>query len=242
VSADESESRPSPLAGPRFRARTCSAAECGLRFPVPCDADGNTTLGHACPLCGAPTVITDAPYSSVEAPREGENQSGLRSSRVVARCELMALLDNIRSLKNVGSIVRTADGVGLAHLVCAGVTPAPDHPGLAKTALGAERSVPWSRKPDAVRAAAELVADGWALWALEGGEQATSLFDPAIARASEGARICLVVGHEVSGIDPRILAMSERVLFIPMLGHKGSLNVSVAFGVATYCLRFGALR
>ncbi len=225
MSADENESRR------RFRARTCSAATCGLRFPVDCDADGNTTLGSTCPLCGSATVASDDPYATDEAPR-GE-------ARVVARCELAALLDNLRSLRNVGSIVRTADGVGLAHLVCAGVTPTPDHPGLAKTALGAERMVPWSRRADAVRAAAELVTDGWALWALEGGPRASSIFDPEVAAAREGRRICLVVGHEVSGIDPRILAMAERVLFIPMLGHKGSLNVSVAFGVAAYVLRFG---
>jgi 23S rRNA (guanosine2251-2'-O)-methyltransferase len=223
VSADENEGRR------RFRARTCTAATCGLRFPVDVDADGNSTLGSTCPLCGSATVLADAPYSTDEAPRA--------ETRAVARCELAALLDNLRSLRNVGSIVRTADGVGLAHLVCAGVTPTPDHPGLAKTALGAERSVSWSRRPDAVRAAAELVADGWVLWALEGGARATSLFDPALAPA--GRRVCLVVGHEVSGIDPRILAMAERVVFIPMLGHKGSLNVSVAFGVAAYVLRFG---
>lgn len=219
----------------RFRARTCSAADCGLRFPVDCDADGTSTLGLACPLCGAPTELADPPYSTDEAPRS-RTDGGIP----IGRCVLAALLDNIRSLRNVGSIIRAADGVGLAHLVLAGITPTPDHPGLAKTALGAERSVPWTRSPDAVRAAAELVADGWALWALEGGPRATSLFDAELAAARDGARICLVVGHEVSGIDPRVLAMCERVLFIPMLGHKGSLNVAVAFGVAAYVLRFGS--
>ncbi|HET6582797.1 MAG TPA: TrmH family RNA methyltransferase [Nannocystaceae bacterium] len=215
----------------RFRARTCSAADCGLRFPVDCDADGTSTLGRTCPLCGAPTLPCDPPYSTDEAPRP---EHGARP-----RCELAALLDNIRSLRNVGSIVRAADGVGLGRIVFAGITPTPDHPGLAKTALGAERCVPWSRGADAVRAAAELVAEGWALWALEGGARATSIFDPQIASASAGARVCLVVGHEVSGIDPRVLALCERVLFIPMLGHKGSLNVAVAFGIAAYVLRFG---
>lgn len=200
-----------------------------------CDADGASALGLQCPLCGAATVLADPPYATDEAPRS--RPDGVAP---IERCVLAALLDNIRSLRNVGSIVRAADGVGLAHLVLAGITPTPDHPGLAKTALGAERSVPWARAPDAVCAAAELVTDGWALWALEGGPRATSLFDPALAAARAGARVCLVVGHEVSGIDPRVLAMCERVLFIPMLGHKGSLNVAVAFGVAAYVLRFGA--
>jgi len=174
-------------------------------------------------------VLTDAAYTTDEAPRP----------HTEARCELAALLDNVRSLRNVGSIVRTADGVGLAHLVLGGVTPTPDHPGMAKTALGAERTIAWTHRPDAVPAAAEHAAAGWSLWALEGGARACSLFDPDTARASLGARILLVVGHEVSGIDPRILELCERVLFIPMLGHKGSLNVSVAFGIAAYVLRFG---
>jgi 23S rRNA (guanosine2251-2'-O)-methyltransferase len=151
---------------------------------------------------------------------------------------LRALLDNVRSLRNVGSMFRTSDGAGVEHLYLGGITPTPDHPKLAKTALGAERRVAWSHAPDAARLAAELVAAGHRLWALEGGEASDSLF--AVDHSDlAGVDLCLVVGHEISGVDPRISRVCERVVHLPMLGIKNSLNVSVAFGVAAYTLRFG---
>lgn len=218
----------------RFRSRRCTATACGLRFPV---ADGSP-LGARCPLCGSPTAWVDEAYAThgIGAPpapaAHGE------------RLRVEALLDNIRSLSNVGSMFRTADGAGLAHLYLGGITPTPAHPKLAKTALGAERFIAWSRHPDAAVAAAELVAGGRRLWALEGGPRSTSIFDPAVAKAAAELRasdqtLVLVLGHEVSGVDPRIIEQCERVIHLPMLGHKDSLNVSVALGVAAYVLRFG---
>lgn len=152
---------------------------------------------------------------------------------------LEVLLDNVRSLSNVGSIFRAADGAGVAHITLGGVSPTPDHPKLAKTALGAERSVPWGHHPDPVAAALGLLQRGCRLWAIEGGPRSASLFEPSImaARPVEGT-VVLVLGHEVSGVDPRVLALCERVLHLPMEGSKSSLNVSVAFGIAAYTLRF----
>jgi 23S rRNA (guanosine2251-2'-O)-methyltransferase len=222
-------------ASARFRSRRCTAADrCGLRFPV---ADGSP-LGARCPSCGAPTEWVDAPYPThgviPEASREGPS----------ARLRVEALLDNIRSLSNVGSMFRTADGAGVAHLYLGGITPSPEHPKLAKTALGAERWVPWSRHPDASTAAAELCARGRRLWALEGGPRSTSIFDHDVTRGATELRegghvVVLVLGHEVSGVDPRVLDQCERVVHLPMMGTKDSLNVSVALGVAAYVLRFG---
>jgi tRNA G18 (ribose-2'-O)-methylase SpoU len=151
--------------------------------------------------------------------------------------EVEVLFDNIRSLRNVGSMFRTADGVGIRHIHLSGVTPTPEHQGLAKTALGAERSVAWTHHRDGATAAVALRRDGLRLWALEGGPHSTSLFD--VVTGPREPAIVLVLGHEVAGIDPRILKLCDRVLRLPMLGIKGSLNVSVAFGVAAYLLRFG---
>lgn len=217
----------------RFRSRHCTAADCGLRFPV---TDGSP-LGERCPICGAPTEWVDPPYATHGVGPGAEPVAG-------PRLRVEALLDNIRSLRNVGSMFRTADGAGLAHLHLGGVTPSPAHPKLAKTALGAERSVSWSRHPDACAAAAALVGGGRRLWALEGGPRSSSIFDPAVALAvaALGAEdtVVLVLGHEVSGVDPRIVDLCERVIHLPMMGIKDSLNVSVALGVAAYVLRFGA--
>jgi tRNA G18 (ribose-2'-O)-methylase SpoU len=150
--------------------------------------------------------------------------------------KIVALLDNIRSLRNVGSMFRTADGVGVAHMHLGGVTPTPDHPGLAKTALGAERTVPWTYHADSVQAAVGLRSQGQRLWALEGGSRSRSIFD--VMGELAGPTVALVLGHEVAGIDPRILEVCDRVVRLPMVGIKGSLNVSVALGVAAFALRY----
>lgn len=153
---------------------------------------------------------------------------------------LAALLDNVRSLTNVGSMVRTADGVGLEHIYIGGFTPTLAHPKLPKTALGAEQHVSWSHHPDSTAVAHDLRAQGCTLWALEGGEASMSLFEPQVlAERPRSGTLVLVVGHEVSGVDRRILDQCDRIVHIPMMGHKGSLNVSVAFGIAAYTIRFG---
>jgi tRNA G18 (ribose-2'-O)-methylase SpoU len=172
-------------------------------------------------------VFSGEPYVTPAAPGADEAPA----------VRLSALLDNIRSLRNVGSIFRTADGAGVEHLYLGGITPTPDHPKLAKTALGAELEVPWTHGPDAAALAAALVAQGHRLWALEGGDS-DSVFEARPARGDDDRPIVLVLGHEVSGVDPRILRLCQRVVHIPMLGIKDSLNVSVAFGVAVYSLRF----
>ena len=208
-----------------YRTRKCSSTACGLRFPV----EDGSELGQACPLCGTATELVDRPYAT----------HGVTPHAAGGHVELEVLLDNVRSLTNVGSMFRTADGVGIVHMHLGGVTPTPAHPKLAKTALGAEATVPWTRHPDAAAAAASLAAQGKRLWALEGGDRSLSLFDPRVRAALPGPTIVLVLGHEVSGIDPRILDLCDHVLHLPMLGTKDSLNVSVAMGVAAYALRFG---
>ncbi|MBK6923293.1 MAG: hypothetical protein IPH07_38250 [Deltaproteobacteria bacterium] len=230
----------------RFRARLC-AGGCGLRFPV----DDGSPLGERCPLCGAPTQFVDEPYTSAEVPTPAQDRPTTHAQTASAASvdlgagagghtrRLGLLLDNVRSLRNVGGIFRTADGVGVSLAVLAGITPTPAHPGFAKTALGAELSVPWRRHADAIEAATQCLAEGWSLWALEGGERAVDLFAAQTRAAAHDRAVMLVLGHEVSGVDPRVLALCERVVFIPMLGHKRSLNVSVAFGIAAYALRAG---
>lgn len=208
----------------RFVARQCVAPGCRLRFPVALGSG----LGEACPHCGAPTEADPEPYHSEEA------RSPAAAAAPGPPAE--ALLDNVRSLKNVGSMFRTADGAGLRRMHLAGFTPTPEHAAMAKTSLGAEKTVPWTLHRDGAAAAAELVGAGYRLWALEGGPRATSWFEALEER--EGPPIVIVVGHEVSGIDPRILSCCDRVLTLPMHGLKGSLNVSVAFGIALYSLRF----
>jgi tRNA G18 (ribose-2'-O)-methylase SpoU len=147
-----------------------------------------------------------------------------------------ALLDNIRSVYNVGSIFRTADGAGLRHLHLCGITPPPDHPKTAKTALGAEQAVAWTQYRNGLDAAVTLQERGCQLWAIEDSSQAESLFAAPIL--PDGLPIVLVVGNEIAGIDPEILDRCDRILYIPMQGRKKSLNVASAFAIAAYAVRF----
>lgn len=210
----------------RFQQRVCEGPACGLRFPV---GEGSE-LGSRCPICGAPTKFVDEAYATHE----------IRERRAASGPALEVLLDNVRSLTNVGSMFRTADAAALAHMHLGGFTPTPTHPKLAKTALGAEGSVAWTHHADPFKAAQALVAAGRRLWALEGGPRSEDLFEVLDhAGGPDDPTLVLVCGHEVSGVDPRIVAVCERVVRIPMAGIKGSLNVSVAFGIAVYALRHG---
>jgi tRNA G18 (ribose-2'-O)-methylase SpoU len=210
----------------RHQQRKCESPACGLRFPVA----AGSPLGASCPLCGAPTHFIDEAYDTHE----------VHETRVAAGPRVEVLLDNVSSLSNVGSIFRTADGAEVAHLYLCGFTPTPAPPKLAKTSLGAERSVAWSQHADPTVIADRLRESGKRLWALEGGSRSRDLFELVTQAGGPGeAPIVLVLGHEVSGVDPRVVARCDEVVRIPMAGIKGSLNVSVAFGIAAYLLRHG---
>lgn len=147
----------------------------------------------------------------------------------IERLPVAVLLDNVRSLYNVGAFFRTADAVRAASIVVAGITPTPDDPRIAKTALGAERSVTWSRPPEAAAAIDELRSRGFEIAAVETSLHAVDLFDwrPRFP-------VCVVFGHEVDGIAPPLLERCDVHVRIPTLGAKGSINVATAGGVVLY--------
>lgn len=207
----------------RFHLRQCERPSCRFRFPV---TDARQT-GEVCPHCGAPTGLV-LEYPRGERPSPPTNTTGPH---------VEALLDNIRSVYNVGSIFRTADGAGLRHLHLCGITPPPDHPKTAKTALGAEQAVAWTQYRNGLDTAVALQERGCHLWAIEDSPPAESLF--AAPPVPDGLPVVLVVGNEIAGIDPDILARCDRILRIPMQGRKKSLNVATAFGIAAYAVRFG---
>ncbi len=196
---------------------------CRFRFPV---GPGQSDL-EICPKCGGPLQRIENPYTDLTVESAPLITNGL---------EVEALLDNIRSTFNVGAMFRTADGAGVRHMHLAGVTPTPDHPKVGKTALGAEYAVPWTLHWDSLEAVRLAKQQGMRLWALEGGQEARSLFELGAER--EWSPIMLAVGNEVSGLDPGILELCDKRISIPMQGVKRSLNVSIAFGVAVYYLKY----
>lgn len=158
---------------------------------------------------------------------------------------LVGILYDVRSVHNVGSIFRTADGAGFEKLYLCGITPAPVdrfkkiRPDFAKVALGAEKNVAWESVPDIGALIGNLKKEGWEIVALEQSKKSIPYYSAGDAlKRGEGVRVALVVGNEVGGISPAILKLADAALEIPMLGKKESLNVSVAFGIAAYRLRF----
>jgi tRNA G18 (ribose-2'-O)-methylase SpoU len=149
---------------------------------------------------------------------------------------LEALLDNLRSAYNVGSILRTADGLGFSHVYLAGITPSPLEPAVRKTSLAAEASVPWSSHPNALRLAQQLKSEGARVVGLE--RTGRSVPITATDRFSEETRLVLVVGNERAGIDPELLSLCDAIASLPMFGTKDSYNVAVAFAMAAFRLRF----
>ncbi|MGH7595977.1 MAG: RNA methyltransferase [bacterium] len=141
----------------------------------------------------------------------------------------VAVLDNIRSLHNVGSIFRTADAAGVGKLYLCGMTGTPPRQEIRKAALGAEETVPWEYFKQTGKALAQLKQAGYFLLALE--NISTSI---DYRRAAYQFPLALVVGHEYNGITPEILAQCDGAISLPMRGLKVSLNVAVAFGVASY--------
>ncbi len=149
-----------------------------------------------------------------------------------AKLPFVAVLNNLRSLYNVGSIFRTADGAGLEKLYLCGVTGIPPDTKISKTALGAEKSVAWEFFKDAISCVRRLKEQGYTIVLLEQTAQSVPYQD-----FTPQAPVALVVGNEISGVSDELVALSDAAVEIDMAGLKISLNVTVAFGVVAYHFR-----
>ena len=145
------------------------------------------------------------------------------------RLPVTLLLDNIRSMHNVGSFFRTADGAGVERILLSGITARPPKKALAKTALGAEERVPWQPADDAPAVVADLRRQGYEIAAIETSDRAVDIFDwqPSFP-------VCVLFGHEVDGLPGALLEACDTHVRLPMLGLKHSLNVSCAGAIVMY--------
>jgi 23S rRNA (guanosine2251-2'-O)-methyltransferase len=139
------------------------------------------------------------------------------------------LLENVRSLYNVGAFFRTADAVALEKLYLTGITGYPPQRMIAKTALGAEETVLWHHNPETEKTLAELHSANYELAAIETSAHSIDLFDwqPSFP-------VCVLFGHETDGLTPQAAALADTHIRIPMLGRKHSLNVASAGAVVLY--------
>ena len=202
-----------------YEIRKCRS--CGLRYPW---TNGNA-FGERCPVCLGETELT----LSV---RHKPDLDVAHEHALEGRGEFAVLLDNIRSAWNVGSIFRSADGFGFTHAYICGITPTPESEAVMKTSLGAEDTVTWSYHKDAVQLAQGLKKEGWQIWALEEHERSVPL--AASAQFNLPRPVILILGSEVTGVDPGLVDLADEIFYIPMYGEKTSFNVATAFGIAAY--------
>ena len=151
--------------------------------------------------------------------------------REAEKMPLVVVLDDVRSMHNVGSVFRTADTFRVAEVVLCGITGCPPHAELHKTALGAEDSVSWRHFDTALEAVNTLRAEGYTVLSIEQVEHSTKL--PRFC-AERGRKYAVVLGNEVKGVHQEVVDASDGCLEIPQLGTKHSLNVSVTAGIVIY--------
>lgn len=144
---------------------------------------------------------------------------------------LTVVLDDVRSMYNVGSVLRSCDAFRVEAVWLCGITAAPPHPEIHKTALGAEDSVEWRHFASAAEAVAELQARGVRVMAVEQCEGSTRLDD---FRPEPGAAYAVVLGNEVKGVHQDVVDACDGCLEIPQYGTKHSLNVSVTAGIVVW--------
>lgn len=153
--------------------------------------------------------------------------------KAAEKTPLIIILDNVRSLNNIGSIFRTADAFLIEKIWLCGITAQPPHKDIQKTALGATDTVDWEYKEDVMEVLQQLHQEKTAVYAVEQAEKAIFLndFEP-----EKGKKYALVFGNEVKGVQQKVVSASDGVLEIPQLGSKHSLNISVSTGVVLWDL------
>ncbi len=141
------------------------------------------------------------------------------------------ILDNIRSLNNVGSVFRTADAFRAESIYLCGITGQPPHRDITKTAIGATESVTWLYAPDVLVLTQRLQAEGWVMVAIEQAEGSTSLTD---FRPDPNKRYAFVFGNEVTGVTDAVVQAADLVVEVPQFGTKHSLNIAVTTGIVCW--------
>lgn len=166
-------------------------------------------------------------------------RKSVEAFRDARKTPVRILLDNVRSMHNVGSVFRTADAFLLEGIDLCGYTPRPPHRDIHKTALGATDTVAWQSFDDAVARIRTLREAGYSVWAVE---QAQASLPLQQWRHEPGARVAVVFGNEAEGVREEVIQACSGCLEIPQLGMKHSLNVSVAAGIVLWELCRDAFR
>ena len=147
---------------------------------------------------------------------------------------LTVVLDNVRSLNNIGSVFRTSDAFRVEHIALCGITATPPHREIHKTALGAEDTVAWSYHEDTIAYVKELKSRGYGVYAVELAHDSIKLGMSNEELGLSGKRVALVFGNEIEGVQEEVMELCDGSLEIPQYGTKHSLNVSCAAAIVIW--------
>jgi len=159
------------------------------------------------------------------------NRVSVEAFKTQEKLPIVLVLDEVRSLHNVGSIFRTADGFALEAMVLCGITAQPPHREIEKTALGATQSVDWSYFPTTIAAVHDLKAKGYTVLALEQASESIMLTDFTPTAVTKYA---IILGNEVNGVNEEVMKLVDGCLEIPQFGTKHSFNVVVSAGIVLW--------
>lgn len=162
---------------------------------------------------------------------ENLNRLSVEAFKQAKKLPICIVLDDIRSMNNVGSVFRTSDAFRIEKIFLCGITAQPPHRDIEKTAIGATQSVEWEYSDDVVETITTLKNNGWKILAIEQAEESTLLndFQPSIEE-----KYCIVMGNEVFGVNQEVMNACDICLEIPQFGTKHSLNISVATGIVCW--------
>ena len=196
------------------------------------DAVSAADLHRFSPLLGLVSPLQDSSAGSLgggRMPRKrriDQHRADADGRQHRRRPDLFLILDNIRSLTNVGSIFRAADGFGVKKIYLCGITPAPPRPEITKISLGAEETTEWEQLEDPAMAVRILQNDSVTVLALEQTEDSLPIYDKQFPHP-----LAIVVGHEVVGVDEQVIHLCDGTIEIPMFGSKHSHNVATSAGI-----------
>ena len=161
------------------------------------------------------------------------NRKSVDEFRESEKFPIVVVLDNVRSMHNVGSVFRSADAFLISGIWLCGYTPKPPHRDINKTALGATETVQWHYADKTANAIMQLKQEGYSIFAVEQVEKSISLHEFSYKSPQ---KLAVIFGNEVTGIEPEVLALCDGSLEIPQYGMKHSLNISVAAGIVLWQL------
>lgn len=148
-----------------------------------------------------------------------------------SKIRLTVVLDNIRSMNNIGSVFRTSDALLIEKIYLCGITAKPPHKDIHKTALGATESVEWEYSKDTIRVVQKLKSEAYNVFAIEQAEDSLSLND---FNPNPADKIAVVLGNEVKGVDQEVVNNCNGCIELPQYGTKHSLNISVCAGIVLW--------